>query len=80
MEAERHIADSKIFCLVVVTLVAALCVCNCSYILFTKLLWPRDSEGTFRTSSQAATCPPIYHTRQRLHIVHLITERQAGKL
>ena len=23
---------------------------------FTKLLWPGDSEGTFRSSSQAATC------------------------
>ena len=48
--------------------------------LFTKLPWPGDSEGTFRSSSQAATCPPVYHTRRRLHTVPLIAERQAGKL
>ena len=51
-----------------------------NYILFTKLPWPGDSEGTFRSSSQAATCPPVYHTRRRLHTVPLIAERQAGKL
>ena len=54
--------------------------CNCNYILSTKLPWPGDSEGTFRSSSQAATCPPVYHTRWRLHTVPLIAERQAGKL
>ena len=55
--------------------------CNyCNYILFTKLPWPGDGEGTFRSSSQAATCPPVYHTRRRLHTVPLIAERQAGKL
>ena len=54
--------------------------CNCNYILFTKLPWPGDSEGTFRSSSQAATCPSVYHTRRRLHTVPLIAERQAGKL
>ena len=54
--------------------------CDCNYILFTKLPWPGDSEGTFRSSSQAATCPPVYHTRRRLHTVPLIAERQAGKL
>ena len=47
---------------------------------FTMLPLPGDSEGTFRSSSQAATCPPVYHTRWRLHIVPLIAERQAGKL
>ena len=64
-----------------------LCVCskvfgkrNCNYILFSKLPWPGDSEGTFWSSSQPATCPPVYHTRRRLHIVPLIPERQAGKL
>ena len=56
------------------------CNCNCNYILFTKLPWPGDSEGTFRSSSQAATCSSVYHTRWRLHIVPLIAERQAGKL
>ena len=54
--------------------------CNCNYILFTKLPWQGDSEGTFRSSSQAATCPPVYHTRRRLHTIPLIAERQAGKL
>ena len=52
----------------------------CNYILFTKLPWPGDSEMTFRSSSQAATCPSVYHTRWRLHTVPLIAERQAGKL
>ena len=51
-----------------------------NYILFTKLPWPGYSEGTFRSSSQAAACPPVYHTRRRLHTVPLIAERQAGKL
>ena len=54
--------------------------CNCNYILFTKLAWPEDSEGTFRSSSQAATCPPVYHTRWRLHTVLFNAERQAWKL
>ena len=39
-----------------------------------------DSKGTFRSSSQAATCPSVYHTRRRLHTVPLIAERRAGKL
>ena len=39
--------------------------CNCNYILFTKLPWPGDSEGTFRSSSQAATCLP--HTAEASH-------------
>ena len=56
------------------------CNCNCNYIIFTKLPWPGDSEGTFRSSSQAATCPPVYHTRRRLHTVPFNAERQAGKL
>ena len=55
-------------------------VCNCNYILFTKLPWPGDSEGTFWSSNQAATCPPVYHTRWRLHTVPFNAERQAGKL
>ena len=42
--------------------------------------WPGDREGTFRSLSQAATCPSVYHTRWRLHTVPLIAERQAGKL
>ena len=54
--------------------------CNCNYILYTKLPWSGDSEGTIRSSSEAATCPPVYHTRQRLHTAPLIAARQAGKL
>ena len=42
--------------------------------------WPEDSERTFWSSSQAATCPPVNHTRRRLHTVPLIAERQTGKL
>ena len=53
---------------------------NCDYILFTKLPWPGNSKGTFRSSSQAATCPPVYYTRRRLHTVPLIAECQAGKM
>ena len=29
-----------------------------NYMLFTKLLWPGDSEGIYRSSSWAATCLP----------------------
>ena len=54
--------------------------CNCNYISFTKLSWPGDSKGTFWSSSQAATYPPVYHRWWRLHIVPLIAKRQAGKL
>ena len=53
---------------------------NCNYILFTKLPWPGDSKGTFRSSSQAATFPPVYHTRWRLHTIPFNAECQAGKL
>ena len=53
---------------------------NCNYILFTKLPGPGDSEVTFRSSSQAATCQPVYHTRWRLQTFRLNAERQAGKL
>ena len=60
--------------------IAVKCNCNCNYILFTKLPWPGDSKGTFRSSSQAATCPPVYHTRWRLHTVPFNAECQAGKL
>ena len=44
------------------------------------MLWPEKSEETFRSLSQAATSPPVYHTWWRLHTVPLIAERQAGKL
>ena len=32
--------------------------CNSNYILFTKLPWPGDGEGTFQSSIQAAPCLP----------------------
>ena len=38
------------------------------------LSWPGDSEGAFRSSNQATTCLPVYHTRPRLHTVRLIAE------
>ena len=42
----------------------------CNYILFTKFPWPGDSEGTFRSLSQAATCPYVSTTqRWTLHTV-----------
>ena len=54
-------------------------ICNfCNYILFTKLPWPGDSERTFRSSSQAATCSPVYHTRRRLHTVPLMLNVKQG--
>ena len=53
---------------------------NCNCIFFTKLPWPGDSEGTFRSSSQAASCIPVYHTRLRLHSLSSVAEYQAGKL
>ena len=40
---------------------------NCNYILFTKLPWPGDSEGTFQSSSNAATCLP--HAVEASHSV-----------
>ena len=50
---------------------------KCNYILFTNLPWPGDSEETFRSLSQAATCLP--HMVEASHCP-LIAERQAGKL
>ena len=44
--------------------------CNCDYIIQLVAL----------ASSRAATCPHVYHTQWRLHIVPLIAKRQAGKL
>ena len=54
--------------------------CNCNYILFNKLPWPGDSKGTYLSSNRASTCPLVYRTRRKLHIVPLIAEGQAGKL
>ena len=39
-----------------------------------QVAFARRHEGTFRSLSQAAPCPPVYHTRQRLHTVPLIAE------
>ena len=55
-------------------------ICKCNYLLFTKLPWPEDSKETFLSSSQAATCPPVYHTQQKLHNIPLVAECQARKL
>ena len=46
--------------------------CNCCYILFNKLPWSRESERTFRFRVKLphAQCPPVYHTRWRLHSSH----------
>ena len=60
-----------------IRMLVSTCNCNCNYILFTKLPWPGDNEGTFRFSSQAATCLP--HTAG-LHTVPFNAERQAAKL
>ena len=49
---------------------------NCSHILFSKLPWPGDSEGTFRYLSQATTCLPHWHWRR--HTVPSIAKRQPG--
>ena len=43
-------------------------------------LGQETAKGPFRSSSQAATCPPVGYTRWRLHTVPLIAESQAGKL
>ena len=48
--------------------------------LFTKFPYPGDSEGIFRSSSQAAACPPVYHTQWRLQTLLFVAERLAGKL
>ena len=34
---------------------------NFNYILFSKLPWPGDSEGTIAFTSPPATCPSVYH-------------------
>ena len=55
-------------------------VCNRSYILFTMLPWPRDSKGTFRSSTQAAHLSTTHgggFTLSRYGL--LIAERQSGK-
>ena len=49
------------------TLTKSLIKLNCNYILFTKLPWPGDSEGYFRSSSLAATYPPVYQRWSRGH-------------
>ena len=54
--------------------------CNCNYILFTKLPWPGDSEGTFRSSSQAATPAHLSTTHGGGSTLSLFVKRQAKKL
>ena len=55
-------------------------ICNCNYLLFTKLAWPGDCKGTLQSSSKAADYPPVYHTRRRIHTAPLIAERQARNM
>ena len=45
-----------------------------------KVVLVRRQQMTFRFSSQAATCPSVYHMRWRLHTVPLIAECQEEKL
>ena len=43
-----------------------------------KLSLSRDSDGTFQSSSQTATCSPsCLYTRWRLHTVFFISSRKA---
>ena len=42
--------------------------------LFVRLSRPEYSEGTFRSSSQATSCPLVYHTRWRLQTVPFVAE------
>ena len=48
--------------------------------LFTNLPRPGDSEGTFPSYSQAATCPPVYHALGGFKLSLFIAGRQARKL
>ena len=47
---------------------------------FSELSWARESEGSFRSYGHAATCPPVYHMRWRLHTVPFSTERQSREV
>ena len=38
-----------------------------------------NCEMTFRSSSPAAICPTVHHTRWRLHTAPFNTERQVGE-
>ena len=58
------------------------CNCNYNYILFTKLLWTGDSEGDpsiFQLYCYLPTCLTHGEGLSNQYI-HLISERQAGKL
>ena len=45
-----------------------------------KMFWPKDNEGTFGFSCQAAACPPVYHTLWKLHTLPFNAERQVETL
>ena len=47
--------------------------------VFCQVALARGSEGTFRSSRQAATCPLVFHIRLRLRTA-FDAEGQAGKL
>ena len=80
-ETKKHLTSSQ----PTDRVVTACIVTVYNYILFTKLLWPGDSEGAFWSSRQASTsdlstCLPHTNTWWRLHTVSLIAERQVAKL
>ena len=51
--------------------------CGYNYMLFIKLRWPGDREGTFRSSRQTVTCPSYTVEASRCLFN---AERQARKL
>ena len=48
--------------------------------VLTKLPWPGDSEWTFQSSSQAATCPPATTRGGGFTLSLFVAGREAGKL
>ena len=46
--------------------------------LFNKLPWPGVSKGTFQSSNEAATRPPVYHICLKLHTVFLLLKVEQG--
>ena len=47
---------------------------------FLSFLGQETAKKLLGLFSQAALCPPVYHTRGMLHTVPFIAECQAGKL
>ena len=53
-------------------------IANVTTCLIHEVALARRQEGIFRSSSQAATCPSVYHTRWKLYIVSFIAELKQG--